>query len=83
MRKENPACKSGRIEWLHETEQSRLVHYVKVSEEGSRIHVVLNATGQCVTLPEKAADANGEKILFAYGYGEAGLGPDGVCIYME
>lgn len=83
MRKENPACKSGRIEWLHETEQSRLVHYVKVSEEGSRIHVVLNATGQCVTLPEKAADANGEKILFAYDYGEAGLGPDGVCIYME
>ena len=83
MRKDNPACKSGKMEWFHDTAQPRLVHYVKVSEEGSRIHVVLNATGRCVMMPKKAADASGERMLFSYNCGKSGIEPDGVCIYME
>ena len=73
MRNENKLCKSLKIEFVHEKENPRFVHYQKVAEDGT-LDVYLNCSENVWTL------VNDGECLFARLYEKDSLQPGGVVI---
>lgn len=87
MRKEIPAAKSDKIEWIHTEDEPRLIHYVKLDEKGRRLHVLLNATGHTVSLEDLGfADVlahRSEAERFNYSMDGKNLYQDGAYIWEQ
>ena len=74
LRQTEEACRSPHFHFQNRYPGSRCVDYIKIGQEGHRLEVVLNCSGEAADVQE------GGEILFARNYEGGVLGKNGTLI---
>ncbi|MDD6243400.1 MAG: hypothetical protein PUA99_09790, partial [Roseburia hominis] len=81
MRRQYPQTRSGKVIW-DVREDSRLLHYYKKKEGTGTLEVYINA-GEMTVQIGGAEPLAREEILFANGYGQGKLQPQGTLVRLK